>query len=69
MELLPEDMYEGEENWFETIDEVVFTQKHKKMYNWMKEVENDEKSVKSSRSMACNGVRTPNKNTPKMVIP
>ena len=30
VELLPEDMYEGEENWFETIDEVVFTQKHKK---------------------------------------
>ena len=42
-------MHEGEENWFETIDEVVFTQKHK-IYNWMKEVENDNKSVKSSRS-------------------
>ena len=49
MKLLPEDMHEGEENWFETIDEVVFTQKHK-IYNWMKEVENDNKSVKSSRS-------------------
>ena len=31
----------------------------------MKEVENVEKSVKSSRSMACNGVLTPNKNTPQ----
>ena len=42
-------MHEGEESWFETIDEVVFTQKHK-IYNWMKEVENDHKSVKYSRS-------------------
>ena len=49
MKLLPEDMHEDEENWFETIDEVVFTQKHK-IYNWMKEVENDNKSVKSSRN-------------------
>ena len=49
VKLLPEDMHEGEENWFETIDEVVFTQKHK-IYNWMKEVENDNKSVKSLRS-------------------
>ena len=36
-----------------------------KIYNWMKEVENVEKSVKSSRSMACNGVLTPIKNTPQ----
>ena len=42
-------MHEGEENRFETIDEVVFAQKHN-IYNWMKEVENDNKSVKSSRS-------------------
>ena len=49
VKLLPEDIHEGEENWFETIDEVLFTQKHK-IYNWMKEVENDNKSVKSSRN-------------------
>lgn len=42
-------MLENEENWFEAIDEVVFTQKHN-IYNWMKEAENDDKSAKSSRS-------------------
>ena len=35
MKLLPEDMHKIEENWFEAIDEVVFTQKHK-IYNWTK---------------------------------
>ena len=27
VKLLPEDMHKSEENWFEAIDEVVFTQK------------------------------------------
>ena len=49
MKLLSEDLHKGEENWFEEVDEVVFTQKHK-MYNWMREAENDNKSNRSSRS-------------------
>ena len=40
VKLLSEDLHEGEENWFEAVDEVVFTQKHK-VYNWMREAEND----------------------------
>ena len=32
--LLPEEVVD-ENDWFETVDEVVFTQKHK-MYNWIK---------------------------------
>ena len=35
-----------EDDWFETVDEVVFTQKHK-IYNWIKEVEDDDKSRSS----------------------
>ena len=49
MKLLTEDLHEGEENWFEAVDEVVFTQKHK-VYNRMREAENDNKSDRSSRS-------------------
>ena len=49
MKLLSEDLHKGEENWFEEVDEVVFTQKHK-MYNWMREAENDNKSNRSSKS-------------------
>ena len=49
MKLLTEDLHEGQENWFEAVEEVVFTQKHK-VYNWMREAENDNKSNKSSRS-------------------
>ena len=49
VKLLSEDLHEGEENWFEAVDEVVFTQKHK-VNNWMGEAENDNKSNRSSRS-------------------
>ena len=44
--LLSEDLHEGEENWFEAV--VVFTQK-RKVYNWMREARNN-KSNRSSRS-------------------
>ena len=46
--LLPQEVANEEDDWFETVDEVVFTQKHK-IYNWIKEVEDDNKS-RSSRS-------------------
>ena len=44
--LLSEDLHEGEENWFEAV--VVFTQK-RKVYNWMRGARNN-KSNRSSRS-------------------
>ena len=47
---LPENMHESEENWFQAIDKVVFTQKHKYITGWKWKVENDDKSKKSSRS-------------------
>ena len=46
--LLPQEVINEEDDWFETVDEVGFTQKHK-VYNWIKEVEDDNKS-RSSRS-------------------
>ena len=46
--LLPQEMVDKEDYWFETVDEVAFTQKHK-IYNWINEVEDDNKS-RSSRS-------------------
>ena len=46
--LLPQEVVDEEDDWFETVDEVVFTQKHK-IYIWIKEVEDDNKS-RSSRT-------------------
>ena len=46
--LLPQEVVNEEDDWFETVDEIVFTQKHK-IYNWIKEIEDDNKS-RSSRS-------------------
>ena len=46
--LLPQEVVDEEDGWFETVDEVVFTQKHK-IYIWIKEVEDDNKS-RSSRT-------------------
>ena len=42
VKLLSEHLHEGEENCFEAVDEVVFTQKHK-VYNSMREAKNDSK--------------------------
>ena len=42
VKLLSEHLDEGEENCFEAVDDVVFTQKHK-VYNWMREAKNDSK--------------------------
>ena len=36
--MLPQEVVHEEDDWFETVDEVAFTQKHK-IYNWIKEVE------------------------------
>ena len=36
-------MIDDKDDWFEAIDEVEFTQKHK-IYNWIKEVVDDNKS-------------------------
>ena len=47
-DLLPQEVVNEEDDWFETIDEVVFTQKHK-ICNWIKEVEDESKS-RSRRS-------------------
>ena len=47
-------MVNEEDDWFETIDEVVFTQKHK-IYNWIKEVEDGNKSRSSSSSKKSSG--------------
>ena len=41
-------MVDEEDDWLETVGEVVFTLKHK-IYNWIKEVEDDNKS-KSRKS-------------------
>ena len=46
--LLPQEVVDEQDDWFEAVDEVVFTQK-RKIYNWIKEVEDDNKS-RSSRS-------------------
>ena len=46
--LLPQEVVNEEDDWFETVDEVVLTQKQK-IYNWIKEVEDDNRS-RSSRS-------------------
>ena len=40
--LLPQEVFDEEDDWFETVDEVVFTQKHK-IKNWIKEVEDNNK--------------------------
>ena len=42
VKLLSEHLDEGEENCFEAVDKVVFTQKHK-VYNWVREAKNDSK--------------------------
>ena len=47
-------MVNEEDDWFETIDEVAFTQKHK-IYNWIKEVEDGNKSRSSSSSKKSSG--------------
>ena len=46
--LLPQEVVDEQDDWFEAVDEIVFTQK-RKIYNWIKEVEDDNKS-RSSRS-------------------
>ena len=46
--LLPQEVVDEEDDWSGTVDEVVFTQKHK-IYNWFKEAEDDNKA-RSSRS-------------------
>ena len=38
-----QEMIDDKDDWFEAIDEVGFTQKHK-IYNWIKEVVDDNKS-------------------------
>ena len=53
-DLLPQEVVNEEDDWFETIDEVVFTQKHK-IYNWIKEVEDGNKSRSSSSSKKSSG--------------
>ena len=40
---------DDKDDWFEAIDEVDFTQKHK-IYNWIKEVVDDNKSRYSKSS-------------------
>ena len=47
--LLPQEVVDEEDDWFETADELVFTPKHK-IYNWIKEVEDEKKSRSSRRS-------------------
>ena len=50
LKLLSPEAVENEEDWFDTIDEEVFTQKHK-IHNWMRSCEEDDKrSEKSGRS-------------------
>ena len=46
--LLPQGVLNEEDDWFETVDEVAFTQNHK-IYNWIKGVKDNNKS-RSSRS-------------------
>ena len=58
-DLLPQEVVTEEHDWFETINEVVFIHTHK-IYNWIKEVEDDNKS-RSSRSSAKKSSRTSTK--------
>ena len=47
--LLSRELVNEEDDWFETVDEVVFTPKHK-IYNWITEVKDDNKSRSSRNS-------------------